>query len=80
MSGNASATTTANGAPTREQLESELRKLRHGLDTIDWLLHVSRILEPGRLTPGNSVKRDVVELCRALLGDEWRTARGIPPA
>ena len=59
-------------------LAAEVARLRDGLDTIDWLLHVDRLNKPGRLTTGATVKRDVTQLVRSVLGDEWLRARRIP--
>lgn len=62
---------------TREQeLEREVERLRDGPDTVDWLLHTDR-QEHKTIARGEQVKGAVVELVRALLGDEWLNARGV---
>jgi hypothetical protein len=52
------------------ELRAEIARLREAIDTADWLLHEDRKGGPGienRLTKGERVKRDVVELLRAAL-------------
>lgn len=64
-----------------EAREVELRRLRDGLDTIDWLLHPDRRSSDPKaaqaLTKGEPVKRNVADLVRALLGDDWLDSRGV---
>lgn len=63
-------------AQREQKLEREVERLREGLDTVDWLLHTDR-QEHKTIARGEQIKGAVVELVRALLGDEWLKARKV---
>jgi hypothetical protein len=62
--------------------EHRVQLLRNALDTIDWLLHDSRHNHDPRIarriTPGEGIKRHVVDLARDALATDDRLRDGAP--